>query len=282
LVARAIHNNSRRAQRPFLAINCAALPEGLLESELFGHEKGAFTGALNQKKGQFELAEGGTIFLDEIAELALSLQAKLLRVLGERECMRVGGTRPVKLDVRVIAATNKDLEPAVKAGGFRQDLFYRLNVVSIRTPALHERREDIPLLANHFVSKYAEKGNRKLRGISPEARAYLLQYDWPGNVRELENAIEHAVVLGSSAEFVLPEDLPAAITRAGPNTESTAPDLSYHSAVESLKRKLIVGAVEQAKGNYMEAARLLRLHPNYLHRLIRNKDLRAALKALKR
>jgi transcriptional regulator with GAF, ATPase, and Fis domain len=276
LVACAIHNNSRRAQKPFVAINCAALPETLLESELFGHEKGAFTGALHQKKGQFELAEAGTIFLDEIAELAPNLQAKLLRVLQERECMRIGGTRYIKLDVRVIAATNKDLESAVRAGGFRQDLFYRLNVVSVRTPALRERREDVPLLASYFVSKCAEKCNRKLRGISPEARAFLLQYDWPGNVRELENAIEHAVVLGSSAEFILPEDLPEAITGAAPTTEPT--NLSYRDAVEKLRRKLIVQAVEQAKGNYMDAAKLLQLHPNYLYRLIRNMELRSALK----
>jgi transcriptional regulator with PAS, ATPase and Fis domain len=187
--------------------------------------------------------------------------------------MRVGGTHSIKLDIRVIAATNKDLESAVRAGGFRQDLFYRLNVVSVRTPALRVRIEDVPLLASYFVSKCAEKCNRKLRGISPEARACLLQYDWPGNVRELENAIEHAVVLGSSAEFILPEDLPKAITGAAP-AEPT--NLGYRDAVENLKRKLIVQAVEQAKGNYMEAAKLLRLHPNYLYRLIRNMELRSA------
>jgi Nif-specific regulatory protein len=178
LVARAIHKNSRRAQKTFVAINCAALPETLMESELFGYEKGAFTGALNQKKGQFEIAEGGTIFLDEIAELTPSLQAKLLRVLQEHECMRVGATRTIKLDVRVITATNKDLELAVRAGEFRQDLFYRLNGLSVRVPALRERKEDVLLLASYFISKYASRYDRKLRGISPEARAYLLQHDW--------------------------------------------------------------------------------------------------------
>jgi Nif-specific regulatory protein len=207
LVARAIHRNSTRANKPCVAINCAALAETLLESELFGHEKGAFTGAIAQKKGKLEVAEGGTVFLDEIGELAPTLQAKLLRVLQEREFERVGGTRTIKLDVRLIAATNRELDEEVKRGRFREDLFYRLNVVSLRMPALRERREDIPLLASYFASKFSQRSNRGMLGVSPHARACLTNYDWPGNVRELENAIERAVVLGSS-DMILPEDLP--------------------------------------------------------------------------
>src|SRR5207249_557656 len=174
--------------------NCAALTESLLESELFGHEKGAFTGAIAQKKGKIEVADSGTLFLDEIGELAPTLQAKLLRVLQEREFDRVGGTRPIKVDIRLIAATNRNIEEAFKTAGFRQDLFYRLNVVSVNLPSLRDRREDIPLLATYFIQKYSREATRPVAGISPEAHALLKQYDWPGNVRELENAVERAVV----------------------------------------------------------------------------------------
>ena len=274
LVARAIHQNSGRANKPCVAINCAALAETLLESELFGHEKGAFTGAIVQKKGRLEVAEGGTVFLDEIGELAASLQAKLLRVLQEREFERVGGTRTIKLDVRLIAATNRDLEDEVKKGRFREDLYYRLNVVSLRMPALRDRREDISLLASYFASKYGKRSGRTVVGISPRARACLLNYEWPGNVRELENAIERAVVLGTS-DLILPEDLPEAILdKAAP---AGAPAEAFHDAVRESKKQLIVTAVEQAGGNYTEAARLLGLHPNYLHRLIRNLNLKPML-----
>ena len=210
LVARAVHTNSSRKDKPFVAINCAAITETLLESELFGHERGAFTGAVSQKKGKLEVAEGGTVFLDEIGELALPMQAKLLRVLQEREFERVGGTRPIKLDVRLIAATNRDLKEASRTGTFRSDLYYRLNVVSLEMPPLRERREDIPLLAAFFAAQHGEKVKRRVGGISPEARACLMRYDWPGNVRELENAIERAVVLGTT-ELILAEDLPEAI-----------------------------------------------------------------------
>jgi Nif-specific regulatory protein len=274
LVARAIHQNSGRANKPCVAINCAALAETLLESELFGHEKGAFTGAIVQKKGKLEVAEGGTVFLDEIGELAASLQAKLLRVLQEREFERVGGTRTIKLDVRLIAATNRDLEEEVKKGRFREDLYYRLNVVSVRMPALRERREDISLLASYFAAKYGKRSGRAVVGISPRARACLLNYEWPGNVRELENAIERAVVLGSS-DLILPEDLPETILeKAAP---AGAPLDAFHDAVRESKKQLIISAVEQASGNYTEAARLLGLHPNYLHRLIRNLNLKPTL-----
>lgn len=275
LVARAIHRNSKRANRTFAAINCAALTEALLESELFGHEKGSFTGAIEQKKGKIEVADGGTVFLDEIGELAPPLQAKLLRVLQHREFERVGGTRPIKVDIRLIAATNRNVEEAIKTGAFRQDLYYRLNVVSLTAPALRDRREDIPLLATYFVQKYSREANRPVAGISPEAHALLRHYDWPGNVRELENALERAVVLGSS-DHIRPEDLPEALVER--NAPPQASLLRYHDAVNSVKRQLIIKAVEQAGGNFTEAARRLDLHPNYLHRLIRNMDLRDQVK----
>jgi len=275
LVARAIHRNSSRADKPCMAINCAALAETLLESELFGHEKGAFTGAIAQKKGKLEVAEGGTVFLDEIGELAPPLQAKLLRVLQEREFERVGGTRTIKLNVRLITATNRDLEEEVKRGRFREDLFYRLNVVAVRMPALRERREDIPLLASYFTAKFSQRSNRPVLGVSPQARAGLMNYDWPGNVRELENAIERAVVLGSS-DLILPEDLPEAILEKAESAGATM--TAFHDALREAKKQLILNAFEQAQGTYTEAARLLGLHPNYLHRLIRNLNMKQLLK----
>jgi Nif-specific regulatory protein len=270
LVARAIHRNSARAARPFVAVNCAALAETLLESEFFGHEKGAFTGAVGQRKGKLEEAEGGTVFLDEVGELAPSLQAKLLRVLQEREFQRVGGNKTIRIDIRVIAATNRDLEDAVRHGAFREDLYYRLNVVSVRMPALRERREDIPLLAQYFAQKHARQANRSIAGVSEAARAAMLAYEWPGNVRELENAVERAVVLGST-ETILPEDLPEAIVE----TVTPAPAVTkFHEAVVQAKRHIVLKAIEQAEGNYTEAARVLGLHPSNLHRLIRTLGLR--------
>ncbi|HYG82752.1 MAG TPA: sigma 54-interacting transcriptional regulator [Pyrinomonadaceae bacterium] len=281
LISRAIHLNSPRKGKAFVAVNCAALTETLLESELFGHEKGAFTGAVAQKKGKLEIADGGTLFLDEVGEMPPVLQVKLLRVLQEREFERVGGTRTLHVDIRLIAATNRDLEEAIRQGTFRQDLYYRLNVVSLSMPPLRERREDIPLLASYFVQKYADRCNRRVRGISSEARSRLMSYDWPGNVRELENAIERAVVLGTT-ELILPEDLPEAAL------ESSSPAgagrggvgvANYHEAVAEAKKQLILKAIEQAGGNYTEAAKLLGVHPNYLHRLIRNMNLRPELKS---
>jgi len=271
LVASAIHLNSSRSQNPFMAINCAALSETLLESELFGHEKGAFTGAIAQKKGKLEVANGGTVFLDEVGELAPTLQAKLLRVLQEREFDRVGGTRPIKVDIRLIAATNRDLEKAIQAGAFRQDLYYRLNVLSLTMPALRERRDDIPLLAGYFAMRFSKKSGHSVKGISPEARKCLVQYDWPGNVRELENAMERAVVLGTT-ELIQPEDLPEALLekQAVPGVQVT----EYHQAVKEAKRQLVLKAFQEAGGNYAQAARLLGVHPNNLHRLIRNLDLK--------
>ena len=277
LVARAIHRNSPRASRPFVAINCAAIPEGLLESELFGYERGAFTGATAQKKGRLEMADGGVVFLDEIGELAPALQVKLLRVLQEREFERLGGSRPIAVDIRLIAATNKDLSNAVKTKTFREDLYYRLNVVSVVVPPLRERREDIPVLAEYFVAKFAAKCKVKAKKISAEAMAGLMNYDWPGNVRELENAIERALVLGVS-DAIRPEDLPESVLEKDP--APGAEEAKYHMAVKQLKKHLILTALEEAKGNYTEAARTLGVHANYLHRLVRNLDLRTSIRAL--
>jgi Nif-specific regulatory protein len=281
LAARALHTNSPRRERPFVAINCAALTETLLESELFGHERGAFTGAIAQKKGKLEVADGGTLFLDEVGEMPPVLQAKLLRVLQEREFERVGGTRTIRVDVRVVAATNRDLEEAVRSGAFRQDLYYRLNVVSFEMPPLRERREDIPLLASYFTAKYAAKFKRRVTGLAREAREALTNYDWPGNVRELENAVERAVVLGST-ERILPEDLPETVLEAAPAPAEpdtgASPAAGYQEALRDFKRQLILRALEQSSGSFTEAARALGVHPNYLHRLTSNLNLRAEIK----
>jgi transcriptional regulator with GAF, ATPase, and Fis domain len=276
LVARAIHRNSVRAENPFVAINCAAIAENLLESELFGHEKGAFTGAAAQKRGRIEMAEGGTLFLDEVSELAPGLQAKLLRVLQEREFERVGGTRAIPLDIRLIAATNKKLAAAIESGEFRRDLYYRLNVVTLTMPALRDRTEDIPRLAEHFLSKASRKCKTRLKELSEEAKACLIKYDWPGNVRELENAIERAVVLGSG-NVVLPEDLPDTVLEAG--WTSADEPAKYHRSVKETKRQVILQALQQAHGSYLEAAKTLGIHPNSLLRLMRNLNVKASMKA---
>ncbi len=275
LVARALHRNSLRALKPFVAISCAALPETLLESELFGHEKGAFTGAIAQKMGKLESAKGGTVFLDEIGEVPLPMQAKLLRVLQQREVERVGGMRPIPLDFRLVAATNRNLEDAVRAGTFRQDLFYRLNVVTLQTPALRSRTEDILPLAQHFLARYGEKCGRKTAGFSPEARTLLRSYEWPGNVRELENAIERAVVLGSTS-LILAEDLPEALIEA--RQPAAAGCGLLQDAVNAAKRSAVQRAFEQANNDHEEAARLLGVHPNYLYRLIKNMMLQPVLR----
>ena len=275
LVARAIHRNSKRAENPFVAINCAAIAENLLESELFGHEKGAFTGAAAQKKGRIEMAEGGTLFLDEVSELAPELQAKLLRVLQEREFERVGGTRAIPLDTRLIAATNKKLSEAIESGEFRKDLYYRLNVVTLTMPALRDRTEDIPHLAEHFLAKASRKCKTRMKSLSEEAKACLMKYDWPGNVRELENAIERAVVLGSG-NVVLPEDLPETILEAGVLSDGSA---KYHRSMKETKRQMIAQALQHAHGSYVDAAKSLGIHPNSLLRLMRNLNVKASKKA---
>jgi transcriptional regulator with GAF, ATPase, and Fis domain len=276
LAARAIHRNSPRAGKPFVPINCGAIPEGLVESELFGHERGSFTGAIAQKKGKLEIADGGVVFLDEVGELPLAVQVKLLRVLQEREIERVGGTRRIPVNIRLIAATNKDLEQAVAEKQFRQDLYFRLNVISLVMPSLRERREDIPTLAEYFSRKYSSEAAVPAKRISPEAMERLLQYEWPGNVRELENAFERAVVM-STSDVIGVDDLPdSLLQRASPGG---AANPKYHDAILELKKQLIVNAIQEAGGNYTEAAHALGVHPNYLHRLIKNLGLKESLKS---
>lgn len=267
LLAQAVHRNSLRREKRFVAINCATLSETLIESELFGHEKGAFTGAVQQKKGKLEIAEGGTLFLDEIGELALPLQARLLRVLQEREFERVGGLRPIKADIRLIAATNRDLKEEVKKGTFREDLFFRLDVIKIEMPPLRERKSDITLLARHFVKVHAEKCNRNVKGISDKARIILTAYDWTGNVRQLENAIERAIVLGST-ELIEPEDLTDEIIEYSLSAKNK--DGNFHERTKAAKQRIIEEELEKCGGNYSEAARILGIHPNNLHRLMKN------------
>ncbi|HET9792815.1 MAG TPA: sigma 54-interacting transcriptional regulator [Thermoanaerobaculia bacterium] len=269
LAARTIHRASLRARGPFVAMSGATLTEPLLESELFGHERGAFTGAVAQKRGRLETADGGTFFLDEVGELPPAVQAKLLRVLETRQFERVGGNRTISVDVRFVAATNRDLEAATREGSFRRDLFYRLNVVAIRLPPLRERRDDVPLLARFFAARFAEKSGKPPRGLSPDAQKALMRYDWPGNVRELANAIERAIVLGEG-DAIRVEDLPESVL------ESSAGEASgeYHALVASAKRDLVRKAIDDAGGNVSEAARRLGLHPNYLFRLVKNLGVR--------
>jgi DNA-binding NtrC family response regulator len=260
LVARALHLESDRRDRPFYAVNVAALPESILEAELFGHEKGAFTGADARKIGLFEQASGSTLFLDEVGDLKRDLQVKLLRTLQEREVMRVGGTERVKVDVRIVAATNQDLEKAVREGRFREDLYYRLNVIPIFLPPLRERRTDIPLLVEHFLEKHGAADRR--RDVSEEALKILVSYEWPGNVRELESVVERALLL-SDGDTVIPADLPAAV-RAGitPGGRSGSLALEIPDAgldLESVERSLILNALDKASGNVSRAARLLGL-----------------------
>jgi len=253
LIARAIHYASPRAGAPLVSVNCAALPETLLESELFGHEKGAFTGAVAARKGRFELADGGSLFLDEIGDLPLHLQVKLLRVLQEREFERVGSSRPVAVNVRLLAATHRDFEALVRAGRFRDDLYYRINVVSISLPPLRERREDIPLLLDHFVEKFSRRNGKRIGGLTREAREALLRYDYPGNVRELENLVERAVIL-TRDEVIGLEDLPLGVKeREG----ETSGETSLTVLVEGLERRMIREALARADGVQTQAAEIL-------------------------
>jgi DNA-binding NtrC family response regulator len=257
--ARAIHKASPRANEIFQAVNCAAINENLLESELFGHEKGSFTGAHVQKKGQFELADRGTLFLDEIGDLNISMQAKILRALQEREIMRVGGSKPLKVDVRVIAATNRDLEAMVKDGRFREDLYYRLNIIPIVIPPLRNRRDDIPPLIDFFVAKHSAGANRTIRGLSAGARNLIMSYSWPGNVRQLESAIERAILLCEGNEITV-EDLPIEIRQEGTSSAAFNFKLPPEGiSFEDVERSLITQAMEQTNWNITRAAKLLGL-----------------------
>ena len=255
LVARAIHDASERGEGPFVAVSCAAIPGSLLESELFGHERGAFTGAVRRHLGKFEQATGGTIFLDEIGDMPTELQAKLLRVLQSRQVERVGGEGQVGVDVRVISATNADLAAAMAEGAFRQDLYYRLAVIPVHLPGLSQRQADIPLLADHFLAQYSRRNNRTLRGFTPRAMDALTHYAWPGNVRELENAVERAVIL-SQGEFIDTDGLPEAIRRHREDEDEGSGVRPGHS-VEEVMRELVLKTLEQTDGNRTEAARLL-------------------------
>ena len=270
LVAKAVHYNSPRSAKAFVAVNCAAIPAELLESELFGHEKGAFTGAIATKVGKFELATGGTLFLDEIGHMRLDLQAKILRALQEREIERVGGTRVIKIDVRVLAATNRDLKKAIEEGTFREDLYYRLNVVPITLPDLKDRQEDIPLLANHFVQKFAPESNPAIREISKEAMAILMSHTWPGNVRELENVIERAVTLGHGPAIEL-KDLPPHLA-GGTNPLERA--LAKEATLEDLEKDYIAMILRRTKGHQIRAASILGIDRRTLYRKIRRFSLK--------
>jgi transcriptional regulator with PAS, ATPase and Fis domain len=269
--ARAVHAASKRKAGPFVAVNCAALGAELLESELFGHEKGAFTGAVRGKPGRIELASGGTLFLDEIGELAPALQAKLLRVLQEREFERVGGTHPLRADVRVVAATNRDLAAHVASGGFREDLYYRLNVVSLRLPPLRDRREDVGPLLDHFLRRFTVEAGRQNLRFSETTRALLASHTWPGNVRELANVVERAVVLATDDELG-PELLPEEIVEGVATPSSSA--RGYHEAVAEAKRTILRDALQQTNGHQTRAAELLGLTQPYLARLIKNLGVR--------
>jgi DNA-binding NtrC family response regulator len=267
IFARAIHNWSERSTQPFVAINCVGLSKELLESELFGHEKGSFTGADQLKKGKIELANGGTVFLDEVGDVSQELQTKLLRFLQEREFDRVGGVRPIHVDVRIVAATNRDLDAAVRENRFREDLYHRLNVVPIILPPLRERREDVPALAHHFLQRFAKEVKKNLSRINEEALGKLYAYDWPGNVRELANVIERAVVLGQGPE-IASHDLPARIAAALPEPQSDG--ISYRDAMDAYRRQLVVRALAQTHGNRAAAARALGLHEKYFLRLLKS------------
>ena len=270
LIANAIHYNSPRKGKPFVKLNCASLSETLLESELFGHEKGAFTGAISRRKGRFEIADEGTLFLDEIGGVSLAVQVKLLRVLQEREFERVGGNETIKVDVRLVTATNKDLKKAVEEGAFREDLFYRIHVVTIDVPPLRERKEDIPLLVNHFVSKFAAENNKDVKGVTEEALALLTSYDYPGNVRELENSIESAVVM-ATVNLIDASLLPPGIRTAVPVRESVV--LPIGSTLTEVEKRLIGETLRFTRGNKVQAAKVLGIGTRTLYRKVKEYNL---------
>ncbi len=270
MIAGAVHFNSPRKDGPFVKINCAAITESLLESELFGHEKGAFTGAHRTKDGRFRQAQHGSLFLDEISEMSMAMQAKLLRVIQERELTRVGGEEVVRVDVRIIAATNKDLLEEIGAGRFREDLYYRLNVVTIHMPPLRDRREDIPLLAQHFLEEFAGRNRKEIKGLTPQAMDSLLRYDWPGNVRELMNVMERAVVL-SRSEYLEQADLPMAGGAEGPSGShpSREDEPTPRLSLEEVERAAVLKTMEETAGNKSEAARRLGITRKTLHKKLK-------------
>jgi two-component system response regulator HydG len=269
LIASAIHSNSPRRQKPFIQINCAAITETLLESELFGHERGAFTGADRRREGRFRLAHGGSIFLDEISEMSVAMQAKLLRVLQEKKIQRVGGEEVLEVDVRVMAATNKDLKKEIESGIFREDLYYRLNVVTLATPSLRERREDIPLLAQHFLDTFADKNRKQIKGFTPQAMDRLVRYDWPGNVRELMNAVERGVIL-CRGEYIAEKDFPLSISEVElSESELGRESLPADLPLEEVEKVTILNTLESAGGNKSEAARRLGITRRTLHKKLK-------------
>jgi two-component system response regulator HydG len=273
LIARSLHFNSQRKEKPLVVVNCAAVTETLLESELFGHEKGSFTGADKRREGRFMQANHGTIFLDEIGETSSTMQAKLLRVLQEKEIQRVGGEETLKVDVRIIAATNKDLEKEVAEGNFREDLFYRLNVMPLHVPSLRKRQEDIPLLAQHFLRKFADKNRKEIKGFVPMAMDMLVNYSWPGNVRELENAIERAVIL-ATGDHITENQLPLNITESYPDFEAqpagAGPIMDGTHSLEDIEKEAILAALKSSNGNKAKAARRLGITRKTLHNKLKS------------
>jgi two-component system response regulator AtoC len=272
LIARAIHYSSNRAHHPFVSVSCAALVESLLESELFGHEKGAFTDAKFLKRGKFELADGGSLFLDEIGEISPKLQLSLLRVLQEKEFHRVGGEQPIRVDVRIIAATNRDLEKAVREGSFREDLYYRLNVISIHVPPLRERKEDIPLLVDHFIDRFNMESGKRVEGISEEALEALMEYDWPGNVRELENVIERAVIINKGG-IILPGDLPPHLLKRQPHLRAASVHQSQMT-LQEVERAHILNTLEENDWNIQRTAKVLGIDRSTLYAKIKRYGLK--------
>ena len=256
LIANAIHQNSPRSSHPFIKVNCAALPETLLESELFGHEKGAFTGAVNRRQGRFHLAHKGSILLDEIAEMSMATQSKILRVLQEREFEPIGSSETVKVDTRIITATNKNLQEEVKANRFREDLYYRINVVNLTVPSLRERRDDIPLLVDFFLKRYAKKNHRNLKGFTPKAMDLLMRYDWPGNIRELENVVERSVIM-MRGDFITPDEFPGVLKSLDPEYEQISAEMLSGKSLKEMEKAMIMRTLQETDGNRTRAAEIL-------------------------
>jgi two-component system response regulator HydG len=273
LIANAIHNNSPRRENPFIKVNCAALPETILESELFGHEKGAFTGAMTRRKGRFHMAHKGSIFLDEIAEMAPTTQAKILRVLQEREFEPVASSSFVKVDTRVIAATNKNIKEEIREDRFREDLYFRLNVVTLHVPSLRNRHNDIPLLADFFLKQYAERNNKRIKGFTPRAMDLLMRHNWSGNVRELQNVLERAVIM-ARGDIITPEEFPNSLTDLDPEFEDTEIALSPGRSLKEIEKEMIIRTLEETGGNRTHAAKILGISRRTLQLKLKDYDSR--------